>query len=334
MPLRVAAQACEQVLGRRVVPAPEHDEGRDREALAAVDAARHAHRLRQHHPPHERAHRGVDLRAGELAQVLLDGGLRHRSGGVAVGEGRPQRGSRAVPDEGRQVLEGWREARAEGDEGRPDGQLHRRTQPLGMVVGELEGGDHAHVVRHEVDPFEVECVEEGEQVAEPGQPLDPRIVRLCPAGPPQVGAEHAVPGRGDGRGDGVPLPPVLGEPVKQQDGLALADRGEVGAQARRLHDGVLEPGGLRKWGRPRLAGTGHVDRPSRDGTTSIVRQRVDGCPEPRPPDVSPPRPGPPGPRPARRRDAGCVRAAAPRGREGWTPGPWLAGRRAPRPPAR
>ena len=82
--------------------------------------------------------------------------------------------------------------RAERHEARRHGELHCRSNPLGVVVGQLHRGDGAHVVGDEVGALDVEGVEEGEQVAEPGLAFDTRIVGHGPAGPAQVGADDAV----------------------------------------------------------------------------------------------------------------------------------------------
>ena len=108
----------------------------------------------------------------------------------------------------------------------------------------------AHVVGDEVGALDVEDVEEGEQVAEPGLALDTRIVGHGPAGPAQVGADDAVAACGDDRSYGVPLPPVLRESVQQHDRFALADGGDVSMQAGRLDDEMVEAGGLGQRRRP------------------------------------------------------------------------------------
>ena len=133
-----------------------------------------------------------------------------------------------------------------------------------MVVGQLHRGDDAHVVGDEVGALDVEDVEEGEQVAEPGLAFDTRILGNGPAGPAQVGADDAVAGCGDDRSYGVPLPPVFGRSVQQHDRCALADGGDVSTQAGRLDDEMVEPGGFwqrrqpgRGVGGTCIAGFGH-----------------------------------------------------------------------------
>ena len=75
---------------------------------------------------------------------------------------------------------------------------------------------------------DVEGVVQRQEVSQPGLPVDARVVGDGPAGPAQVGADNAVAAAGDDRSDGVPLPPVLGEAVQQDDRFALADNGDVG----------------------------------------------------------------------------------------------------------
>ena len=87
----------------------------------------------------------------------------------------------------------------------------------------------------------MEDVEEREQVVEPGLAFNVGILGHGPAGTAQVGADDAVAACGDDRSDGVPLPPVLREPVQQHDGFAVADGSDVGAQAGRLDDEMVEP---------------------------------------------------------------------------------------------
>ena len=92
--------------------------------------------------------------------------------------------------------------------------------------------------------LDAEDVEEGEQVVEPRLAFDSRIIGFGPAGPAQVGTENAVAAGGDGRSDGAPLPPVLGESVQEHDRFALADGGEMSPQTGRLDDLMVEAGGL------------------------------------------------------------------------------------------
>ena len=161
--------------------------------------------------------------------------------------------------EGGQVPEGRDDLRVEREEAWRHGELHCRSNPLGVVVGQLHRGEDAHVVGDEVGALDVEDVEEGEQVAEPGLAFDTRIVGHGPAGPAQVGDDDAVAGCGDDRSDGVPLPPVLREPVQQHDRFALADGGDVRAQAGRLDDEMVESGGFWQRRRPGRGGRGHGD---------------------------------------------------------------------------
>ena len=92
-----------------------------------------------------------------------------------------------MPDERGQVPEAREELRTELHEARRHGELHCRPNPLGMVVCQLHRGDDAHVVGDEVGALDVEDVEEGEQVAEPGLAFNTRIVGHGPASPAQVG---------------------------------------------------------------------------------------------------------------------------------------------------
>ena len=123
-----------------------------------------------------------------------------------------------MPDERGQVLEGREEFRVEREEARRHGELHCRPNPRGVVVGQLHRGDGAHVVGDEVGAVDVEDVQEGEQVAEPGLAFNTRILGHGATGSAQVGADDAVAACGDDRSDGAPLPPVLGNPCSSTTG--------------------------------------------------------------------------------------------------------------------
>jgi hypothetical protein len=96
-----------------------------------------------------------------------------------------------------------------------------------VVVRQLHGGQGAQVVRDDVGAFDVEDVQKGEQVVQPGLAFHVRVRGHGPAGSTQVGTDDAVAAGGDDRGHDAPLPPVLGETVQEDDRLALADRGHV-----------------------------------------------------------------------------------------------------------
>lgn len=172
-----------------------------------------------------------------------------------------------MPDEPGQVPEARGDLRAEPHEGRRHGQLHCRANPLGVVVGQLEGGEDAHVVGDEVGAIDLEDVEEGEQVAESGLTLDPRIVGDGPAGPAQIGADGSVAAFGENGSDGAPLPPVLRKSVQQHHGFTVSDGSNVRLQAGSLGEEMVEAGSFGQRRRPRRGlgagdaglGRGHGD---------------------------------------------------------------------------
>ena len=104
-----------------------------------------------------------------------------------------------MPDEPGQVPKARGDPRAEPHEARRHGEFHCRAHPLGVLVGQLHRSDSAHVVGDEVSALDVEDVEEGEQIVEPGLAFDTRIIGHGPAGPAQVGAVDPVAARGDDR---------------------------------------------------------------------------------------------------------------------------------------
>lgn len=140
-----------------------------------------------------------------------------------------------MPDEWRQVPEGREELRANFMKARRrHGESDCGWNPLRVVVGQLDRGDAAQVLKTRWGTLNVEDVEEDQQVTEPGLAFDTRIVGHGPAGPTQVGAEDAVAARAAIAELWRVTATSAGEILQKQHRFALTDGGDMSSQAGRL----------------------------------------------------------------------------------------------------